>query len=393
MDTKTLTAALLTFAMLLLSQDAFAIGISPGSATFDNMVRGGYSAQTLTISNAGDNDIVVSAQIEGSAGPWLTLTPRLINDTILKGKPLTFKIEVLLPPSVSTGTYNATLIISTLNREDITTGGSGAKFMPGLIVPVTITVSGQELMDYTIKSFTVVDTEKDEPIKYSITVTNKGNVQIKPNITIEVMNADKSRTFFTDQVAPTAVLPSTDKTIEGTLDSQGMKVGRYWIRFTPYLLDRTLPKKEIDFKIVEVGALSLSGELTDLIIPKTAAPGDKVRVTAYFNNTCDKVLEAQSSCEILTGGKLADTIDSKLLQVEPGMTGELASYFTVPSAGEYQFKCIVNYQNKQTDAREATLTAEGSGGGSSSTNYVLIGAIGLVMLVVLYLLYSRTRQR
>ncbi|MDD5111364.1 MAG: hypothetical protein PHG85_02340 [Candidatus Altiarchaeota archaeon] len=394
MNKKTaISAAIITIA-LILSQDALAIGISPGSATFDNMMRGGYGEQTLGLSNAGDNDLVIIANLDGQAKSWITIEPALVNATLPKRGTLLFKIKVMLPPSVSTGTYNATLQLSTLNLEDFTSGSSGAKVMPGLSVPIKIIVSGQELIDYEIQGFTVGDTEKDEPIKYAIIVNNKGNVQVTPNITIEVLNADKSRTFFTEEVPKTAILPSTKQTIEGSIDSEGMKIGRYWLRATAYLRDRTLPKKEIDFNIVAVGAISLSGEFTELIIPKTASPGDKVRVTAYLQNTCDKVLDAQSSCEVLSGGKIVDNLESKELRVEPGAVGELASYFTVPSGGgEYQFKCLINYQSKQTETREATLTASGVSSQGGASNILLYGVIGLVVIVILYLLYSRTRRR
>lgn len=388
---KTTAKTLLTLLIVIvMSQTALSIGISPGLLNFDNVFRGGYGEKTLTLSTGGDEDLFVVAKFEGQGAPWLTLQPNLVNARLKKDSPISFKVKLQLPPTVGTGCYNASLVVSTVSSENISAGGvSGAKFMPGLIVPIIINVTGEELLDYEVTRFTVGDAEKDELIEYSIVVKNKGNVMVTPNMTVEILSADKSKVITTAEVNAISILPSTEGAIDGSLSSEGMKIGTYWLRLTPYIRDRVLNKREVDFKIVEVGTISLTGVFSDLIIPQKAVPGDKIKITAYFNNTCDKVLEAQSSCEVLVAGKLLDTVESKTLRVSSGSVAELTSYFDVPSEGNYNFRCYIDYQNKQTDTIERVLVAGATASQSDYSSYIIYILVGLTTLILIYILYSR----
>ncbi|MBM3309357.1 MAG: hypothetical protein FJY77_03800 [Candidatus Altiarchaeales archaeon] len=389
MKAKTLTAILL----LLLSQNALSIGISPAGASFNNMARGGYGEKVLVLSNAGDSDLLVAAKLEGEAAPWITLQPNLINNTLGKKSTLPFKVKIMLPPQISVGTYSATLLISTLNMEGASTGGgSGAKFMPGVIVPIKVDITGEELMDYDITGFTVSDAEIDEAVDYTVQIKNKGNVQIIPNITVEILNQDKSTTLKTGEVDMAPILPTTEEMIRGSINSEGLKTGKYWLKITGYLRGKVLTKKEVDFKILETGTISIEGVLSDLIVARKAAPGDKIKITVYFNNTCLKVLQAKSSCEIFKAGKLLDTVESSQLRVDPGVAGELVSYYTLSDMGQYELKCRAYYHNKQTDMVERIVTVEPESQVDYMA-YLIYALIVLTTIILAYTIYSRYKRR
>jgi len=384
--------SLITLLILLMSQNALSIGISPGEASFNNMARGGYSEKVLVLSNAGSTDLLVVAKIDGQAASWVALQPNLVNNTLGKESNLPFKVKVMLPPDINIGRYNATLTISTINLEAFSGGSSGAKFMPGLTVPIKIDVTGEELINYEIKGFTVSDAEKDEPVEYTVSVKNNGNVQFIPNITVEILSKDKSTALNTGQVDMAPILPSTEEVIRSSISSEGLKIGSYWLKLTAYNKGKIIAKKEIDFKILEAGSISIEGVFSDLIIARKAAPGDKLKITAYFNNTCLKVLQAQSNCEVLTSGKLLDNVESKELRVDPGEQGELVSYYTVVNPGQYEFRCIVNYQNKKTSVVEKFVSVE-SESQMDYLSYLIYLLIALTTIVLAYTLYSRYRRR
>jgi hypothetical protein len=385
---KALLLALLSAAAL--SQTASSIGISPGIIVFNNMPRGGYAERTLMLSSAGDKDLLITPELQGQAAAWLTIQPSITNATLAgRGGQLPFKLKLKLHPSVGTGLYNATLIISTASVEAVKMGVSGASFMPGVIVPILVNVTGEESVEYDLKNFAVSDTEKDDMIEYSFTIENKGNVEVTPNITAEILNADKSRVFATEQINAKAVLPSTEENMAFETSSEGLKLGRYWLRLTAVLRGAAYLKREVDFKIVEVGAISTSGFLSDLIIPSRAAAGEKIKITAYFNNTSDKVFDLQSFCEVFTAGKFLDTVESKQVRAGSEAVTEVVSYYTVPSASSYQVKCYANYQNKQSNTIEKTVDAGAGESNGGATSYIIYALIGLMALVMAYVVYSR----
>jgi hypothetical protein len=153
-----------------------------------------------------------------------------------------------------------------------------------------------------------------------------------------------------------------------------------------------LTKKEVDFKILETGTISIEGVLSDLIVVKKAAPDDKIKITAYFNNTCLKVLQAKSSCEIFTGGKLLDTVESSQLRVDPGVAGELVSYYAVSKPGIYEFKCRVYYHNKQTNVVEALVNVAAESQVDYLAYFIYILVI-LTTIVLTYTVYGRYKRR
>lgn len=384
--TKTLLAILLA---VMTSQNALSVGISPAIVIFSNMARGGYAERTLTLSNAGEKDLIIQPQLQGPAAAWITLQPNLVNATLKGGSQIPFKLKVKLHPSAGTGLYNATLVISTASVEAVTLTVSGASFQPGVVVPILINITGEESVEYDIKNYAVSDTEKDDMIEYSFTVENKGNVEVTPNLTAEILNADKSRVLAAEQVNARSVLPSTEESMAFSISSEGLKLGRYWLRLTAVLRGATYLKREVDFSIVEVGSISTSGFLADLLMPSKAASGEKIKITAYFNNTSDKVFDVQSFCEVFTAGKFLDTVESKQVRAAASSVAEVVSYYTVPSEASYQFKCYVNYQNKQSNTIEKTLAAGGGESTGGMSSYVIYGLIGLMALVLAYVVYSR----
>lgn len=103
---------------------------------------------------------------------------------------------------------------------------------------------------------------------------------------------------------------------------------------------------------------------------------------APFRNTGEVGINGTLVCEVRedvgstneTGGKLVGTAQSNTLEVLPGQTVDLATYYTPQKAGAYIVSGHVQYANKVTENKGTVLTVSDSGGG------ILLIVAGIVII-------------
>jgi len=168
---------------------ALTLGISPPRVFAENLLRGSHFEKTVELSKSDiGEELKVTVQVEGQINSWVS-TNRGTEFTFPKDAntlPITIIIDV--PKDANNGEYEATVNIRVMPIE------SSGQVSVGLGVPVLVktTVTGEQLLDYTISSIKIPSTEEDDPINIFITIDNKGNVKAQPTkVHVDIMDKFK----------------------------------------------------------------------------------------------------------------------------------------------------------------------------------------------------------
>jgi hypothetical protein len=383
--TPTNLAIISLLGLLLMASSASAIGVSPGMIAFDKLVKGGYAEKTLTISTAGNQDLVMKIEAGGAIKDWLTFEPgdREILLPQKSAKDILVKINV--PNTVRNGQYDGTVIISTINKAE---GGStsGASFMAGLIVKVQLTVTGEEVSGYEVKSISVKDTEQNYPVDFVITIENTGNVVITPKLHFAILSNERKETGKVMDYSETTIMPTTSKQFTVKMPTKGMDLGAYYAKVTSDLGH----EQTLFFQILAPGTLAIQGDLEQLALNKIwVKPGETVKSEAKFKNTGELFIDsAKLKGEVYLmdpqyGTKeLIEVFEGDVMSVPIGQDVSLTAYFTPQKSGRYSIEGYVIYAGKRTDVKSTVLNVLEET--KNYTYYYLLVGV-LVIAIVFYM--------
>jgi len=387
MEHKNTLAIISLLGILLMISNVSAIGVSPGTVVFDKMVRGGYAEKTLTISTAGSEDLVMKVEAGGAIKDWVSFDPMESQITLLKksAKPITVKINV--PNTVRNGQYEGTIIISTLYQGS--EGGSdvsGARFMPGVIVKVQLTIGGEEITGYELKSVSVKDTEQNYPVEFNIKIENTGNVVVTPRLHIAILDGERKDTGKSLDYAESQILPTVTKQFTIKMPTKGMELGAYYGKLT----DDLNHEQTLFFQVLAPGTLAIVGTLEQVSLNKIwVKPQETVKIDATFTNEGEVFIDsAKLKTEVYildptyNTKELVGVTEGESMSVPVGGTTTLTAYFTPPKAGRYSIEGVVVYSGKKTEMKSSVLNVLEEAK-NYTLYYLLIGAV--VLLVVFYL--------
>lgn len=375
-------------ALLLMVTNASAIGVSPGTISFDKMVRGGYAEKILTISTAGDEDLTLKIEASGEIKEWITFEPSDAHVILPKKSAKQLLVKINIPNTARNGLYNGEVIISTLYLGAETGNVSGARFMPGIIVRVQLNLTGEEVVAYDITSISVKDTEQNYPAEFNLRIENIGNVVVTPGIHVTILNSDKEEIGKTLDYAQTSILPTTSKQITIKMPTKGMDIGAYYARISS---DRG-EEQTLFFQILAQGTLALKGSLEQILLNKIwVKPGETVKVDATFSNDGELSIDSaklKGEAYIIdpTYGtkELAGVFEGDSISVPVGEKVTLNAYFTPQKSGIYTIQGMAIYSGKRTDVKSTILNVLETSSSGYGVYYFLIGSI-IVIAVVFYL--------
>ena len=79
----------------------------------------------------------------------------------------------------------------------------------------------------------IKDTEIGNPLEYYMTVSNGGNIRVRPTATIDIWNQDQTKLMMTKQLEfnNKEVLPTTNQAFSNTF-TNNLRIGQYWAYVT-----------------------------------------------------------------------------------------------------------------------------------------------------------------
>ncbi len=232
------------FIFIFLFSDAFALGISPGRATF-NFEPGAKQEIQLHILNTEHKNMNVSIKVEGEWSQYVTL-----NQTIINFKSQDYEkiliYQVRFPSSASEG-IKARIIASELIDNEIKGTGVGTRIAVEHQLYITVSAKEPEKEKKEEEEINItrifVENYSKKTAKIEIEVKNPSNKTKSVYCTMLIFDRFGTlRSQFNSTIVD--VEPNETKTIEALWNTQGFEEGIYGGNLTVYY-DNETEKKDV----------------------------------------------------------------------------------------------------------------------------------------------------
>ena len=387
-----LIVAVAAVTFLLGTEGAFAgAGLSPGSVTFENMVRGGYSERYLTISNPTDEDVSISVSTEGDISSWVKAEPSSFNMSGVSYRIV--KIVVRPPASIPNGMYTGNIFVVSRPVSAEASGGNSVSVASIVVGDATIEISDRQMLRFEVERLLLPNTEECRPIMISASVRNTGNVNVTPNFHVEITSRDGGTVLQQYDYTDKPLFPTTAATLAISVpySLQQFKCipsGYYTANIKSYAGSSTIDSSSLNFQIHPRGTLTVGGEILELRLPSNVSLGDVAKIEALFKNTGGVPVAAKLNLEVYQGGRLVETLTSDQTEVFIGGVQPLTVYFTPKSGGKHSLVAYAVFEDKKSDVKNADLEVMWP-----SSYFVAGGAVLLVAAGAAGYYFMRKKRR
>ncbi len=389
---------------------AKAIGASPSRISNVTVLRGTVQTQSISITRApseGNREVTVNVTKRGEYAHYIDAPESII---LLSGQNsviYTFDVDAT---DAAVGEYQ--VILSFLvdpyitAQTDTTSGGmsAGVGFITGVDIPITFTVSGDQVVSYDIQSMGMDDTEVDMPIFLTFNIHNTGNVEWKP---------EKVELTFTDISDPTHVVteivesedfpvvkPSAESVVAVVQAASILIEGTYEVKAKFYYDGQVVAELASSslLTVYPTGTLAQSGELLSVSTNKASYErGEKVNASAIFKNTGEVKVSGTLYIDIYKDGSYVDLLLGETLTVDMGDEVIFSKIIETDGPGDYVASTYVKYGNKKTDAIDLAFSVISAGGVSDTLSFVnsawgLAILIGIIIVIAVIIKITRKKK-
>ena len=383
MHKKTLIGiGLICMCLLALSSSAYAVGVgvSPATLSYEKVLKGGVAQEQFTISSSADTDVYYNIRVEGEGNDWFSFEPTPPVKVPAKGSARVSAI-VNPPADTPTGVYNCTIYVEP-GEVNVTEGeGAVMGIFPALGLRTSIEITGEQVLAGNVYRTSVENNEIGKPVRFKIGFSNTGNVRAKPEIGIKI---SKEEAVIDRLKTGDEVIPGEAKEI--TAEWTGNDLGDYKANVSVWLNGDLLSQKDLKFNVLERGALTCKGEVTDVKAPVEVDVSMPVKLKVEFKNTGVVALEAKIKGDVLLNNELVEVIEGDPVLIEVGNTGTLTAYFTPKKPGDYLIDGDVVYEGKKAEISQITVTVKSEEAGKKKipgfSGLTLVAAIILILLLI-----------
>jgi hypothetical protein len=375
---------------------ATVIGANKGVIDLKNVMKNGYAQELVTLTTDTDFNLSINYKVEGDVADWIRFEPQANPFYISKNNPYTIAIIVEPPQDARVDKYTGSVrfITGALAGPE---GQFGTAVRTAININMAVQVTGQEVVSCTVPEVTLNDVEEGYPLEFYAVISNGGNVRLKPSFILEFWNQDQTKlvetmNFTTDD----EILPTTQRRIFKSLP-QSLPIGQYWVRMkTPVCGEAGAGFYTMS--IVERGGVSDKGVLLTIQNPVDARVGQIVPIDAVFQNLGSRVVSAKFKGTITSGGKdnIFKLIDTEPIDVAPGKTESLRTYFNPTQEGQYMISGQVLYNKKLTFEKLSILNVYplkvGLAQGIFSTGTIVLVLLAIIIAVLIILIMRNKRN-
>jgi len=297
---KKLPGSLVAFALIALSVSIFsniptssaAFGTSPPWVRNDHLLPGATFEEVIYLSrNEPEEAVKATIRVSGDEdlAEWIKI-PDEENLIMEKGQtilPMTVIINV--PERAAIKDYTGGIFVSIAPLvTDTSLGGGGVAIGLGAHISVDLSVIGDKITDYEIKSASAGPQKEDDPFSVNVEVKNKGNTEISDlEGQIDISNSTNTEILesFTFIPFDEPVAPDETKKIEMVFQDFKPGPGEYWVAVRAFkdgeviYEDRFLQKVEGEVIPVQP-PLAKVAEETAVTPPATQVPASDVKPAA-----------------------------------------------------------------------------------------------------------------
>lgn len=383
---------LLCFLFLIPSTLGVGIGVNKGRLSFEEVLQNGYAEEYVEVVTESETPILGTYQFEGDIAPWLRVEPPDQNFTFSSGNPHKMKVIIEPPTDARLEQYSGGLRVLTGDIGRSTGGKIGTATRAAFLIRIGLGVTGTESLECRVGGVRIQDTEEGQPSDFIASVSNRGNVRIKPVFIVEIFDQYQTELLknitleMEDEILPTA----TDEYVTQLFHE--LPAGQYWARVrTPLCRGTSL----LTFDVFEPGGIVDKGELIRIEAAPWAETGEILPIKAIFRNMGSRTVSARFKGTVTTreGGELVKVIDTDPINVLLGETKELETFFNPTIPGQYIVAGRVYYNKKLTFQKSTVINVNGYPLEAVSNYGGLFILIFIIIIVILFLLILIAKKR
>ena len=386
-----LVFAVLAILLCIAQAHAVAIGVNRASIEFEDVLRDGYAEALVTITT--DTPVTTGGEVmfDSEIATWLNQsTVHYFNFSSTSP----YVLHVILEPPADTQiqTYQLNMSVLTGELMRTTKGKIGTSTRASFRIPITIHMTGTEHVLCSVGGLVVRDTERGQPLEIKINILNRGNVQINPDIIVEVFdktrsqNVDNRSVDFGSRILPTVANDAT-RTLPFDLPPS-----QYWASVKVPLCNYA---GLMSFDVLEPGEIKDDGDFIRIDAPSWANTGDIIPIKAIFRNKGVRGVRASFKGTIsrVDTQEIVKVIDSQEYIVDPDATAAIETFFNPQEGGQYRVLGKIYYNNKLTIERDAIINVNGAPIKSPLTLNTMLVIIVIVIVILILLILIRRRKR
>jgi hypothetical protein len=381
-------AIIFVFAILLISNVSAAnIGVSPASLKFENVLRGGYSEETIVITVDSLEPINVEISSREEVGGWMNFS--VSNFTVTKDNPYFLKVTINPPDDTPNGNYTGFLRLMTSGFGGGIEGHAVGIIRSALDLSITAEVTDIEVVECSATNFKVNSVEKGDDVVFSFRIANNGNIKLNPRVTVDIWDQDQISIVKSQEFTEKDILPTIEDNFEVRIKSEELDLGQYWADIS--VID-CYDSQTLTFDILEPGALKAEGVLLNILTKKEAEVDETVPIEIGFKNTGEKEVEAQFKGKVTLGEKIIQVLETEKLNVPISEIGKFNLFFTPKKEGRYVISGRVFYSGKKTFESSAVLNVFSKKLKLSSVIAPLVYIVLIFFIAVLFYKIRKERR-
>ncbi len=379
----TIVAALI---ILMQLSSAANIGVSPAGINFQNVLRSGYAQRPITLTIDSEISTEVEFETYGNISDWINFTSKTLS--VSKGNPLQIIISVSPPSDVPNGNYTGFLRIKSSRLGDSKEGHATGLVLPTLDVYIVTEITDQEIQQCEASNLKISNAEQGEDVILTLDMENRGNIKISPKISLDIWDQSSTNLIAQKEFFPSQITPTKQGQFLFKIPSTDLDIGQYWVEIS---VPDCYSSQILTFDILEEGSLYAAGTLQKIIVEPWADIDDIVPITAIFQNTGEKPLEARFIGKIMHENKVIQLLESdEPIFVPLSEQSNFQFYFTPQKEGKYIISGRIFYDNKQSYEQSAILNVNPK---NSITQILKTASYIFLILIISILVYKIRKER
>ncbi|MBU1976318.1 MAG: hypothetical protein KKG59_08000 [Nanoarchaeota archaeon] len=352
-------AILLLLGLILLNSQVVSpagIGVSKAELPFMNVLKSGYAENTFFVSTDSENNLSVTIEFRGATANWMSLKQEGQDMWVTRDHNQIVTVVLTPPAEVPNGIYNGFVRVKTGPISTPTDGRIGSSVMASFAIQDTVEIIGEEFTSCTPGGFSIPDTEEGKPIEFKVIMTNSGNINIRPDVRIDIWDRDKKNLLYTRFVQiPEFVQPTVTSRFFTIIPDFTLPIGQYWVDISIPLCEKE--PVELEFSVLEKGGVSDRGQFLRLEHLYVVNTSEITSIRAVFKNTGERLVTAKFKGTIKKDNAVVKVIDTDTLDADPGQTIFIETFFEPGEPGKYEITGRVLYNNKLTQEKSSVMHA------------------------------------
>ncbi len=341
---------------------AQAIGISPPSMVFKDVLRNTEQIRTISLSRSpsetGDIHVAVSATGNGAGflvgGEQTFMIPAAQERGVFPLK--------INPGNAADGTYQLILKFTKIVPEDKSSKG-GVSIVTGVAARISVTVTGVQNLAYQLVDLYAGDSEVEAPLSTTYVVSNTGNVDWRPTKIAfhftKTGEAEPSQTVILEELSIPAILAGNPNQRENALLSHGLAEGDYVLSADFFYRDELAGtvKGRRPFHIFPKDTFKQFGEITELKANKSAfSYGEKIQVDGTFKNTGQIPVKTTMLFMLKKKASVIDLVRGNTHDVAPLSEVTSTAFFDAKGSGAYVIEAYAEFGSKRSPLEQIPIT-------------------------------------